>query len=473
MLKQYNSEKSQILKKLFNKPMRLFAILTITIAQTIQYLFNPKGSYVGDSFAYGYGPVRDWDSFSFFGNSLRNWPIVGMNLILNNPEFQVLFQSVLSVFAWSFLVIVLSAAIKAKYSSIVTILISCLAISPKILSWNSVILAESYSISLIVILFSIQLKLMKNATRSGKIYFVLIFYLWISLHPRNFYFAILLIVLFIALMFKNFLNLLMSNKITTIIICFLMIHVFIVSQNQGNQPFGENITYNQVAAFYAFSNHPSSSQVKDALLEVPEMKCITASTIDDIFELVKFASKNCQSSLSWIDSNFKLWYVNFLAKNPNFALTLVNYGLVAGNSPATLYAPHITILPMPIDMLFFGERNFFLGSMDSRSAEIDLQSLKVFAPVYLWVAIFLFILLLYFSRKNHSIIFCKNPLITHLLILTTWAFVSMISVFIIMPSEHFRLGIQFYCIFLVSLVCSVSIESTNDGSRPIISKLVL
>jgi len=447
--------------------MRLFAIFIITIAQTVQYVFNPKGAYVGDSFAYGYGPVRDWDNFSFFGNSLRNWPIVGMNLILHKPEFQVLAQSVLSVFAWSFLIIVLSTTIKAKYSSIVVILISCLAISPKILSWNSVILAESYSISLIVILFSIQLKLMKSETKFGKLYFVLTFYLWISLHPRNFYFAILFIVVFIVLRFKTFWNLLISNKLVTIILCVLIIHVFIVSQNQGNQPFGENITYNQVSAFYAFSNHPSSSQVKDELLEVPEMKCIAASTIDDIFELVRFASRNCQTSLSWIDSNFKPWYVQFQAKNPKFALTLVNYGLVASNSPASLYAPHISILPIPIDMLFFGERNFFLGSMDSRSAEIDLGSLKVFAPVYLWTAIFLFILLLYFSRKNHSISFCQNSLIKHLMILTAWAFASMISVFLIMPSEHFRLGIQFYCIFLISLICSVSTESTKDGARPI------
>ena len=470
MLKKNFFGKSRKQIQILDKPVSLFAIFIIVFAQIIQYVFNPKGTFVGDSFAYGYGPDRNWEKLSFLGNSLRNWPIVGLNLILHEPEFQILAQTVLSAFAWCLLIFVLSNTIKEKYCLFVNILISCLAISPKILSWNSVILAESYSISLIIILFAIGLKLMKNASRSGKIYFIFTFYLWISLHPRNFYFAILLIFIFIILFFRSFLSLLKNNKLSALIICFFIIHTFIVSENQGKQPFGKDITYNQVTAFYTFSNHPSSSQVRNELAKIPEMKCITSSNIDDIFELVIFASGNCQDSLSWIDSNFKSWYLQFQAKNPKFVLTLMNYGLVGGNSPANLYAPYISILPQSLDMLFFGDRNFFLGSLSSKDEKINLASLKVFVPIYLWIAIYGSILVLFSLRKIRPIVNYSDPLIKYQMFLTSWAFVSMLSVFLIMPSEHFRLGIQFYSIFIISLICTFTIESTEEDSRPIIPK---
>jgi hypothetical protein len=470
MSDKHISVKSTKLSQILDKPVRWFAIFVIIFAQIIQYVFNPKGTFVGDSFGYGYGPARDWEKFSFFGNSLRNWPIVGINLVLNKPELQILAQSMFSTFAWCLLILSLSKTLKSKHYLLAIISISSLALSPKILSWNSVVLSESYSISLIIILFAMVLKLMRNATLPGKIVFVFTFYLWISLHPRNFVFACLLIIAFVALYFRVFLRFLINNKSVTAIICLILIHAFVVTENQGKQPFGQNITYSQVTAFYTFSNHPSSSQIKAELLRVPEMRCIATSEIEDIFDLVSFASENCQESLSWIDSNFKSWYLQFQAKNPKLVLTLINYGLIAGNSPSNLYAPYISILPIPIDMLFFGDRNFFLGSVNSKSEQIDLESLKVSAPIYLWIAVYFSFFFSFFWRKYYSNLKNREPLKEYLLVLTTWAFISQVSVFLIMPSEHFRLSIQFYLIFIISLISYFTINSTEEGLKPSIPR---
>ena len=78
--------------------------ISMFVAALINFFFNPYGLQVGDSIAYAFGGQQNFDLLSFTGHSLRNWPVVLINLVLSNNLLQILVQSLFSAFSWSFLI---------------------------------------------------------------------------------------------------------------------------------------------------------------------------------------------------------------------------------------------------------------------------------------------------------------------------------------------------------------------------------
>ena len=429
----------------------------IIFAQALQFALNPSGSQVGDSYAYGFGAERDWSKFSFSGDALRNWPIVLVNLILLDPKMQIFFQTIFSTLVWCFLINTISKIIQKHYLLPSFILISVFSLSPFILSWNSVILAESYSISLIVLVFTLTLRLIHKPSSANKISLVITSYLWLSVHNRNLLAGLVLIGLLISLTWKKIPSLVMNNKSLTFLVVIFIAHLVIVGSNQKDQNYGENVSYNQVLPFYVFSNHPSAPEIQSRLLRVPEMYCMSKGNFNDLNSLVQFASNNCSESLQWMDSNFRIWYLKFLVANPKILLTMVNGGIIASNSPSNLYAGSLSIMPRSATAFYFGDRNYFLGSQENITSAIPVDTIILNAPIYLWMLIFLILFFMSLPRLS-----ARNELprifLFPLLLIGSWALLWIFIMPIVIPSEFFRLTIQFYTILILSCILIVFTE---------------
>ena len=170
------------LKSLTNgSPLTAFCSLLIISANLLQFSLKPTGFSQGDSWAYGYGSVRNWSNLSFTGEALRKWPIVLINTTLASPTLQTLFQFILSITAWCSLIWVLS---KYLDNRLITVLITILALSPQVLSWNSVHLSESYAISTgIIILSTLFSKYKENKTF---VFALLSLFVFLNTKPSNF-----------------------------------------------------------------------------------------------------------------------------------------------------------------------------------------------------------------------------------------------------------------------------------------------
>jgi hypothetical protein len=223
-----------------------------------------------------------------------------------------------------------------------------------------------------------------------------------------------------------------------------------VSNNQKNQEYGNGITYNQVVPFYVFSNNPSGSFITESLIKVPQMACISQGNSNDINQLVEYASINCRDSLEWIDSNFWKWYMKFLATHPKLIGTMINSGVIAANSPSAFYSGVLTLIPQSLTNLYFGDRNFYLGSSSSKVDPIEVRNLYLVSPVYFWVILYFFILIIKVKFQRRK--FKYDPAIDIGFTLGLWAILCMLLTPIIIPSELFRLTIQFYAILIPSVL---------------------
>ena len=105
-------------------------------AGAFQFFLNPRGAFQGDSKAYGFGAERDWSLLSFTGNSLRNWPLFSINLILGSQILQVIFLFAISIASWVCLLFQTKNYFQGIYRHVACIAIVLLAISPQVLSWN-------------------------------------------------------------------------------------------------------------------------------------------------------------------------------------------------------------------------------------------------------------------------------------------------------------------------------------------------
>jgi hypothetical protein len=216
--------------------------MSIFVAALTNFFFNPYGLQVGDSIAYAFGNQPNFDLLSFTGHSLRNWPVVLINLVLSNSLLQILAQSLFSAFSWSFLIFQYyrSNLLRKKEFAIFTVL---LFMTSQNLTWNSTQLAESYSISFVVLFLALSIKLKSNKSAFNAFKLILVTYLWALIHGRNFSTLVVFATIFsFAFLLKpNFrkLNLHLTFKrfVLIFVTLVLLLHVLTVSNNQSNQEY--------------------------------------------------------------------------------------------------------------------------------------------------------------------------------------------------------------------------------------------
>lgn len=424
--------------------------MSIFVAALTNFFFNPYGLQVGDSIAYAFGNQQNFDLLSFTGHSLRNWPVVLINLVLSNSPLQILAQSLFSAFSWTFLIFQYyrSNLLRKKEFAIFTVL---LFMTSQNLTWNSTQLAESYSISFVVLLLALSIKLKFKKSDFNAFKLILVTYLWALIHGRNFSTLVVFATIFsFAFLLKhNFrkLNLHLTFKrfVLIFVTLVLLLHVLTVSNNQSNQEYETGLGYKALAYTYTFASQPEAAKVRSGLTEVTEMKCLTLDGSADLYKLTDEMKSTCKSANLWLNEKFLGWYGKFLLENPVTAIKMAVGGLLYGNQPPVLYGATLSILPLPIENVFFGDStsNFVDSGVESG---LPLDS-KVNAPLLFWI-----ILLMFFALSRSLFRYNQLP-INHSGLFFLIAISSILSAFLtvlVCPAEYFKLTIQMQMLFFLS-----------------------
>jgi len=420
------------------------------VASIINFLFNPFGLQVGDSIAYAFGSQENFQLLSFTGNSLRNWPIVFMNLILANSLLQILVQSLFSAFSWSFLIhhYNKSNLLRKREFSVLT---AILFMTSQNLTWNATQLAESYSISLVIVLLALLINLIANKSDFNTFIFILCVYLWASIHGRNFSTLVVFGTIFTIAFFKKYklpnLNLLLSFRRVSLLFLSLVLltHLLIVSNNQSKQEYEVGIGYKALAYTYTFASQPEAARVRSGLSQVAELGCLTLDGSANLYQLVDEMKTTCESANLWLNDKFLDWYVKFLIKNPVIALRMAIGGLLYGNQPPVLYGATLSILPLSIEHVFFGDSKSNLVDSNAES-DLPLDS-KVNAPLLFWAIIL--ILTIFLNLISPSNYLSVNNSGIFILIAVSSVFSAFLTV-LICPAEFFKLTIQMQLLFYLS-----------------------
>lgn len=424
--------------------------MSIFVAALTNFFFNPYGLQVGDSIAYAFGNQQNFDLLSFTGHSLRNWPVVLINLVLSNSLLQILAQSLFSAFSWSFLIFQYcrSNLLRKKEFAIFTAL---LFMTSQNLTWNSTQLAESYSISFVVLLLALSIKLKSNKSDFNAFKLILVTYLWALIHGRNFSTLVVFATIFsfVFLLKHNFrkLNLHLTCKrfVLIFVTLVLLLHVLTVSNNQSNQEYETGLGYKALAYTYTFASQPEAAKVRSGLTEVTEMKCLTLDGSADLYKLTDEMKSTCKSANLWLNEKFLGWYGKFLLENPVTAIKIAVGGLLYGNQPPVLYGATLSILPLPIENVFFGDStsNLVHSSVES---SLLLDS-KVNTPLLFWI------ILLVFFTLSRSLLRSNQLPINHSGLFFLIAISSIFSAFLtvlVCPAEYFKLTIQMQMLFFLS-----------------------
>ncbi len=435
----------------------------IVFANCLQFALLPSGTVFSDSVAYGAGNDRNWDLISLTGDALRNWPIVLLNVLLGDRVLQTIVQFLVSIISWSFLIWNLQRAVPRRVFYFSAFLISILAISPYILSWNSVLLGESYGISFFVL--SLSLGLRSRASHKERDYFLffLSLFFWASLQSRHFLALVTLILFSIPFMITKFtLGDLKKHKSKFVSLLLILGYLGILSTNQQNQDFKRDISYRAFSNIYTFAAHSQSDIIKSALVEQPGFKCLNLFDETDVLQIVEKLTADCPEALNWLEQNFAQWYVKFLLSNPTYLAKLFMEGLASSNNPPEFYSGTISMVPNVFTSIFFGSRNYSFGSFENVSnkmvlVENDKQSfvviqkgnnqsynaVKANAPIFIWIY---FVLVVWFQKALH--LFRKRKVISEIkldpvFVMLNLSVLGFCMNLVACPAEYFKLTIQF------------------------------
>ena len=416
----------------------IFLLSLIITTNLLVFLMQPSGFSQGDSWAYGYGNFRNWDQLSFTGNSLRKWPIVLINSILGNSTLQILFQSIISMLSWSYLLITL----KKVYNNnlLINAMITILASNPYITSWNAIQLSESYAISFLVLLISISFRFKINDSIKLRFYLILVLVLFLNTKPSNLISATITFALFALF---NLRKLLFQGPTKFLIFSMIMIIAYssLLSINQSNQKLQEEglgITYTAAQAVSVISNtNPEAAKVTSTLPDIDALTCLEEYYLDKPETITHALKTKCFESQEWLDENFNRYYAKFLISNPIYILELVALSILAGNSPYSTYGGTVSILPDSFEGIYFGDRNYALRLDNFSAQNIPIEKLRVNAPIILWFLLFLMISI--FNRSKYfqgvSNQRSKNFTSNYLFV---FGVVIIISTAIIVPNEWYR-----------------------------------
>jgi len=438
----------------------LLSILFISLAYLVQFAFNPVGSIQGDSAQYGAVKPRDWDLLSFTGRSLRNWPPVLLYLTFQSDVVKVLFQFLISFVSAMIMLMQINSQFKGKTRLLLFVLFSSLITTPQIINWNSVLLSESLLLS-VTLLFMVSLRAF--VLSRGKLAFwplLMTAYLWCILKTTN---VVVLIFIVFSLLLLIGLRILRiqfhkSNFLRaggTISIAGVLLVTLI---NQPNQEFNRGINYRTYAAIAVLTDvNPRAAALHAELSKVNELKCLEIGNPKSYEFYASKLGGECQKSKLWISDNFYKWYAVFLIKHPQEVLQLSAAGFIAGNTPVSLYAPNLSILPKPVQDVFFGERNFALRNMgfkpfgEYETDEYDRSGMEVLVPVLAWLGLaYSLLLILALQKKFREILRVRAVQLDFVLLTAGVAGVCLNS--IVVPTEWFRENIYFFTLIYISLI---------------------
>jgi hypothetical protein len=440
--------------------LALSATAFIALSYLIQFAFNPAGAFQGDSAQYGAVQPRDWDLLSFTGESLRNWPTVLLYLLFASDVAKVFSQFMISFLAAIIMLRQIHSQFIGKTRILLIVLFSSLITTPQIINWNSVLLSESLLLS-VTILFVVSLRAFIISSEKSTFWPLLITsYLWCILKTTN---VLLLIFILVSLVLFAGIRLMPlrihQRSLIRLGASVLLGGLFVVTWlNHPNQEFNRDINYRTYTAIAVLTDvNPRADILHAELSKVDELKCLEIGNPKSYEFYASKLGGECQESKLWISENFYQWYAKFLLSHPQEPIQLAAAGFIAGNSPVSLYAPNLSILPKPIQDLFFGERNFALRNLgflpygEYETEEYDRSGMEVVVPILAWLGIAFALLLILLSRKSlRGLLRSKAVKLDYILVAAGVAGVSINSIAV--PTEWFRENIYFFTLIYISLI---------------------
>jgi hypothetical protein len=448
----------------------------------MQYLLSPRGSFFSDSLAYGAGDNRNWESLSFIGNSLRNWPIVLLNVGLGDRALQTLVQFAWSAFVWSFLIWNVQRFISGRTFYIVSALITILAISPHIISWNSVLLAESYAISTLVLALVFGFRYTVTKSKIDRSLFAGAILFWATLQSRHFLALMILVLMSLPLFAASMFKVVRSVGFRTIIALSLTVsYIGFININQQTNDFNPGISYRAFSNIYTFAAHSQSVAIKSSLANQPGFTCVDLLNNTDVIAIAEKLVEDCPIALQWLEENYTFWYAKFLAQHPTYTIKLLVEGIANSNNPPEFYAGTVSISPTIFNSMYFGSRNYSFGSFENASDKMVLvendkqqfvvitkgntvsyNAIKANAPIFVWL--YLGILLLLRNAYKSFRVFRdtkekKLNLLSWLVCLSLLGFaINLLAC----PAEYFKLTIQFSVLLFLG---TILLTATEVNSR--------
>ena len=483
----------------FSRNLRNFNIGLVVFAHIFQFGLNPAGAFFSDSYAYGAGDLRNWKLFSLIGHSLRNWPIVLTNLTLGNRILQTSAQFIFSTIVWSILIWYMHRFLNARKFYLASALVLILAISPHVLSWNSVLLGDSYGLSFMVLTIAMCLRWGFTKNRNHGIYFLLGLIGWSSLQSRNFLAFLALTLLIVPLLFLfKIVKLGECRRVIVLVMTLLIFYVGAISVNQQNQDYyADNaISYRALTNIYTFAAHSQSGIIKSELKKQPGFDCMGIEEMTDVIAISKKLVSECPVAHKWLEHSYLEWYLKFLLLHPAYSTKLLLEGLAASNNPSEFYAGTVSIAPTLFNGLFFGSRNYSFGTFENVENKMLLiendkqqivvitkgetksyNAVKANAPIFFWIflALFLFIsrIISFYKKKTQISPHELDPMYLVLFLsLLGFAINLLIS-----PAEYFRLTIQFSVALFLSVTLILAkvdflnqVDHAKIESWPILGK---
>ena len=435
-------------------------ILLIAVSYLVQFAFNPAGAIQGDSHQYGAVQPRDWSLLSLTGESLRNWPTVLLYLTFASDAAKVFFQFLISFAAAVFMLLQINFEFRGKTKAVVSLLFAAFVTTPQVLNWNSVLLSESLLISITIFVFLFTRKFVLSDGRESYLKLLIASYLWCILKTTNLFIMGLIVISLVLIFGVRAVRLnLGKGKILQIFIALTLVGMVLLTfLNQPNQEFNRGINYRTYAAIAVLTDvNPRAAVLHAELSKIPEMSCLQ---IGDPKSYEFYAAKlggECSLSKQWMSENFYNWYATFLLMKPQEAVQLSLVGFIAGNTPVSLYAPHLSILPKSLQDIFFGERNFALRNLgfqpygEYETEDYDRSGMEVVVPILMWIGLALALLLLLISRSS-SRAFLRGSAIRLDYVLLVSGLIGVCMNSVAVPTEWYRENVYFFTLIYLSLI---------------------
>lgn len=334
-----------------------FLVIAIFWMIGIKSTRNSKFAEFADSGGYVVGTTSNaWGNISFDGHSVRAWPTLLVNSLGNSSESRVWIQTILYLLAVSLFLLSTIAFRRTLASNIATILICCLFLSNNVFQWNLAILAESTTLSFVLIGLSFFFLALKHEKFEYLFLLIGIFTMMLASLVRMQLLVPVAILVLVTLLIKRKR---LFSILGVITITLATSYVSLVNSNiNAVWGGGAALTSKNTVSFYFLTAYQTKNdQLTDRLFKaLPESAPRCLKTNDSRAPFVDapgpyvFQSQQygrCLSGVLWLNDNFIKFYLKFLIFNPVHifetartylpeSISDVKYGTFHGSIPSWL-----------------------------------------------------------------------------------------------------------------------------------------
>jgi hypothetical protein len=356
-----------------------------------------------------------------------------------------------------FLLSALNASCRSsiRWRLIPSILATVAVLSPYFIQWNSAVLSESLTHSLIISSFA-SLVYFQVSQRLGWAYFAILSSgLALVVKP---YLVIFPLAIALATLVSARDQKLYSTPSARLLVVAILVsfYGFYVQSNTNDYWATRESGLNRSGLSFVYLTGINSGSTLPDLLhqglqadpEVPE--CITSvrsDFVDSPFFFQDDLVETCADDISWINEHFQRWYFKFVLENPRYAIQLIGERLDGTESISPTYARPISVIPLPITMFFFS------------SSERSHRSAPLFQMSLVMVLIFMIKIR---GRVEHSPLSSASNIVSALILFCA-GLLSLVIAHLMMNSELQRLSTGGYLTCLLGFLMAAKELVTSSA----------